>query len=133
MSTASDRIARWLLRMLSPMQIHRISLPLLVVLLAPADLTAAAPGVPKWPVTPQQDIVESYQGNVVHDPYRWLEPADAAPVQQWIDAQNAYAETVMSGFADHGAIATRAQQLALTSTERSNPEIAGGLLFYLRE
>src|SRR5258707_7506460 len=44
-------------------------------------------------------------------------------VEQWIDSQNAYTDAVMSGFRDHGAIIKRVGQLALTSTQRSNPQI----------
>jgi len=33
-------------------------------------------------------VVENYQGRQVHDPYRWLEQAEAPAVEQWIDAQN---------------------------------------------
>ena len=85
------------------------------------------------PVTPEHDIVESYHGTQVHDPYQWLEQADAPAVQQWIDAQNAYTDAVMSGFGDHGAIVKRVGELALTSTQRSKPKIAADRLFYLRQ
>jgi prolyl oligopeptidase len=98
----------------------------------PLMLTAAdAPLAP--PVTPEHDIVESYHGLQVHDPYQWLEQADAPAVQQWIDAQNAYTDAVMNGFADHGAIIRRVGELALTSTQRTNPKIAADKLFYLRQ
>jgi prolyl oligopeptidase len=106
---------------------------LLVTLAAQTGFTARAAEAPAPPTTPQHDVVETYHGTLVHDPYRWLEAADAAPVQQWIDAQNAHTEAVVSGFLDHGRIAKRAGQLALTSTERSKPQIAAGTLFYFRE
>ena len=85
------------------------------------------------PGTPEHDIVEKYHGRQVHDPYRWLEQTGAPAVEQWIDAQNAYTDAVMSGFRDHGAIIKRAGQLALTSTQRSNPQIVGNVLFYMRQ
>ena len=97
----------------------------------PAAATQPAPSAP--PATPQHDVTDNYHGTLVHDPYRWLEPADSAAVQQWIDAQNTYTEAVMARFTDHGAIARRAQQLALTSTQRSSPVIAANTLFYLRQ
>jgi prolyl oligopeptidase len=101
------------------------SLPLL---LTAAD---APPGAP--PVTPEHDVVEGYHGLQVHDPYRWLEQADAPAVQQWIDAQNAYTDAVMSRFGDHGAILKRVGELAVTSTQRSNPMIVANTLFYMRQ
>jgi protease II len=85
------------------------------------------------PTTPEHDVIENYHGRQVHDPYRWLEQAGAPVVEQWIDAQNAYTDAVMSGFRDHGVIIERASQVALTSTQRSNPQIVANVLFYMRQ
>ena len=87
----------------------------------------------KPPATPQHDVVDTYHGTQIHDPYRWLEDADAPAVKQWIDAQNAYTESVMAGFADAKTIAERVGALALTSTQRFEPEIVANTLFYLRQ
>jgi prolyl oligopeptidase len=91
----------------------------------------AAPPAP--PATALHDVVDSYHGTQIHDPYRWLEPADAPAVAQWIDAQNAYTDAVMAGFTDAASIAKRVGALALTSTQRSDPKLVGGVLFYLRQ
>src|SRR5262249_31223617 len=88
---------------------------------------------PAPPATAEHDVVENYHGTEVHDPYRWLEQTGAPAVEQWIDAQNAYTDAVMSGFRDHAAIIERTSQLALTSTQRSNPQIAANVLFYMRQ
>jgi prolyl oligopeptidase len=85
------------------------------------------------PPTPLHDVVDTYHGTQVHDPYRWLEDADAPAVKQWIDSQNTYTGAVMSAFKDSAAIIKRVGALALTSTQRSDPQIVGGLLFYLRQ
>ncbi|WHZ20033.1 MAG: Prolyl endopeptidase [Rhodanobacteraceae bacterium] len=95
------------------------------------DTQHEIPAMP--PATPKHDVTETYFGNVVHDPYRWLEDAGAPAVKEWIAAQNAYTEKVMDGFKDAKAIAKRVGELALTSTQQSDPEIAGGTLFYLRQ
>src|SRR5215831_14403360 len=100
----------------------------LSLMLEPEDAPRAAP-----PATPEHDVVENYHGRQVPDPYRWLEQAGAPAIEQWIDAQNAYTDAVMSGFQDHGAIIKRAGQLALTSTQRSNPQIVANVLFYMRQ
>src|SRR4029077_805120 len=97
-------------------------------MLAADDASRPAP-----PATPEHDVVENYHGRQVHDPYRWLEKAGAPAVEQWIDSQNAYTDAVMSGFRDHGAIIKRVGQLALTSTQRSNPQIVANVLFYIRQ
>jgi prolyl oligopeptidase len=95
------------------------------------DTQHEMPAMP--PLTPQHDVVDTYFGTTVHDPYRWLEDADAPAVKQWIAAQNAYTEKVMEGFPDAKAIAKRVGELALTSTQRRDPGIVGGTLFYLRQ
>ena len=97
-------------------------------MLAVEDETRPAP-----PATPEHDIVENYHGTQVHDPYRWLEQTGAPDVDQWVDAQNAYADAVMSGFRDNGAIIKRLRQLGLTSTQRSNPQIVANVLFYMHQ
>ena len=85
------------------------------------------------PATPEHDVVENYHGKKVHDPYRWLEQEGTPEVEQWIDAQNAYTDAVMSGFPGHDAIINRVGQLALTSTQRSNPQIVANVLYYMRQ
>ncbi|HLI18975.1 MAG TPA: prolyl oligopeptidase family serine peptidase [Rhodanobacteraceae bacterium] len=95
------------------------------------DTQHEIPAIP--PITPKHDVTETFFGTVVHDPYRWLEDANAPAVKQWIAAQNAYTEKVMDGFPDAKAIAKRVGELALTSTQQFSPEIVGGTLFYLRQ
>ena len=85
------------------------------------------------PPLPNMTSSKTIMAGQVHDPYRWLEQAGAPAVEQWIDAQNAYTDVVMSGFRDHGAIIKRVSQLALTSTQRSNPQIVANVLFYMRQ
>lgn len=100
----------------------------LSVMLAVATVSQAAP-----PATPEHEVVDNYHGKRVLDPYRWLEQGGDPAVEQWIDAQNAYTDSVMSGFQDHGAIIERLRQLALTSTQRSDPQIVSNVLFYMRQ
>lgn len=98
-----------------------------------APLLPAAPPPAAPPATAEHDVTDTYHGTQVHDPYRWLEKADAPEVAAWIDAQNAYTDAVMTAFTDHGAIARRVGELALTSTQRSDPQLAGNVLFYMRQ
>ncbi|HVU80379.1 MAG TPA: prolyl oligopeptidase family serine peptidase [Rhodanobacteraceae bacterium] len=95
------------------------------------DTRNEVPAMP--PQTAQHDVTETFFGSVVHDPYRWLEDADAPAVKQWITAQNTYTEKVMDGFKDAKAIAKRVGELALTSTQQFDPEIVGSTLFYMRQ
>ena len=108
------------------------SMALAVVSLSPMLAVEVAPQIAP-PATPEHDLVENYHGRQVDDPYRWLEQTGTPAVEQWVDAQNSYTDAVMSGFRDHGAIIKRLGQLALTSTQRSNPQIVANLLFYMRQ
>ena len=94
-------------------------------------LSAQAATAP--PTTATHDVTDTYHGTVIHDPYRWLEQADAPAVKTWIDAQNDYTEAALSAYPGRAAIAERVRELALTSTRRTDPVIAGGMLFYLRQ
>ena len=88
---------------------------------------------PMAPITAKHDVIDTYFGTAVHDPYRWLEDAESPAVKQWIAAQNAYTEKVMDGFKDAKALAKRVGELALTSTQQFDPQIVGDTLFYMRQ
>ncbi|CAM5301127.1 prolyl oligopeptidase family serine peptidase [Rhodanobacter lindaniclasticus] len=93
-----------------------------------ASAAAIAP-----PASPQHAAQSVLHGVPVADPYRWLEnPADPA-VRQWITAQNAYTEATLAAMPEGEALNARVQQLAITSTTRSGPTLAGGTLFYLQQ
>ncbi|MDO1529479.1 prolyl oligopeptidase family serine peptidase [Fulvimonas sp. R45] len=105
-------------------------LPLLALAVC---FAAPARQAPKPPATPRHDASSVIHGVTVPDPYRWLEnPGDPA-VQAWIKAQNAYTESVLAAMPDGKAMTARVRQLAITSTTRSGPLLAGGTLFYLQE
>ena len=85
------------------------------------------------PASPLRSDASVLHGVTVKDPYRWLEnPADPA-VQPWIKAQNAYTEAALAAMPEGKALTERVQQLAITSTTRSGPMLAGGTLFYMQQ
>ncbi|RAP56932.1 prolyl oligopeptidase family serine peptidase [Oleiagrimonas sp. MCCC 1A03011] len=96
------------------------------------DTKAPPPDVPP-PHTARHAASSTLHGVVVQDPYRWLEnPGDPA-VQRWIKAQNGYTEHVIDAMPGNAALSKRVRELAITSTTRSAPEMAGGTLFYMQE
>ena len=85
------------------------------------------------PSTVRGNDASVIHGISVADPYRWLEHPDAPAVQRWIKAQNAYTEAELATMPQGKALTARVQQLAITSTTRSGPMLAGGTLFYLQQ
>ncbi|HET7301649.1 MAG TPA: S9 family peptidase, partial [Oleiagrimonas sp.] len=89
--------------------------------------------VPQPPASPKHPATTVMHGVRVADPYRWLEDGDARVVKKWIKAQNTYAEHMLAMMPAGEAMAKRVRELAITSTTRSAPRLAGGTLFYLQE
>ena len=112
--------------------------PLALVVLAALAVTVGCRG--SWqgsagsaPATRKGTDATTFFGVTVPDPYRWLEDGASPEVQQWIDAQNAHADSVLGSFPESAAMTKRVQELATTSSDRSSPQISGSMLFYLRE
>ncbi|RUL75390.1 prolyl oligopeptidase family serine peptidase [Dyella choica] len=98
-----------------------------------ASLAAYAGDPAKPPASPSRSAATTLHGTTVDDPYRWLENPHDPAVQTWIKAQNEYTEAVLAAMPDGKAMSERVRQLAITSTTRSSPLLAGGTLFYLQE
>ena len=105
----------------------------LLVLAAAAGCRGSRPSTISAPRTRTGPDSTTFFGVTVPDPYRWLEDSKSNEVQQWIDAQNAYADSVLAAMPEGGAISKRVEELATTSADRSSPQISGSTLFYLRE
>lgn len=97
------------------------------------NLTLVGDQQPMPPPTPRHVASSMIHGERVSDPYRWLENPDSAAVQAWIKAQNAYTEAELAMMPEGEVLTARVQQLAITSTTRSGPMLAGGTLFYMQQ
>jgi prolyl oligopeptidase len=84
---------------------HRLLLILALVGCAKAPLSEG-PAL-SYPETARGDVVDTYHGTSVADPYRWLEDPDSDETRAWIGAQNEVTESYLSGVESREAIRAR--------------------------
>jgi prolyl oligopeptidase len=87
--------------------------------------------LPTPPATRLEPVQEEFHGEVIIDPYRWLEDGGSAEVQAWVASQNTYAEAVLSRVPGREAIARRLGELLAIGTV-SAPVVRHGRYFYQR-
>ncbi|NOK59033.1 MAG: Prolyl endopeptidase [Chloroflexi bacterium AL-W] len=60
-----------------------------------------------YPNTPQVDVVDTYHGTTIRDPYRWLEDDRSADTQGWIAEQNNRTRAFLDDIAARESIKAR--------------------------
>lgn len=84
-----------------------------------------------YPETKKINVVNSYFGIDVQDPYQWLEEAQAPETQAWIEEQNKATATFFDRLPSHGLIQDRLEKL--WDHERySAPFQAGGYTYFYK-
>ena len=87
--------------------------------------------VPPSPPTPREDVVDTYFGETIVDPYRWLEDAGSPRVAEWTEAQNARTRAVLDALPERGGLAARLREL-LSVGSLGTPRPVAGRIFHLR-
>jgi prolyl oligopeptidase len=64
-----------------------------------------------YPPAPHCDVVDTYHGQQVADPFRWLEDVDSPATAAWIAAQNALTETYLGAVERRTAIRERLEHV----------------------
>jgi len=83
--------------------------PILALSLSVCALVAQAPL--KAPVTRKLDVVDTYFGTQVPDPYRWLEDDHSLDTKAWVEAQNKVTEAYFAGIPERTRIKERLTRL----------------------
>jgi prolyl oligopeptidase len=85
----------------------------------------------RYPSTRQIDAADDYHGEVVPDPYRWLEDPDGPETVAWLREQRRFTDTFLDGSPGREAIAARITDLTDYPRE-SAPFERGGKWFQTR-
>jgi len=91
---------------------------------------SGALAAPRAPETRIQPVTDTYFGQAVEDPYRWLEDLRAPDVRDWFTAQNAYARAFLDALPGRDALRARIASLASTDARVRNAQWGGEQLFY---
>ena len=86
--------------------------------------------MPPVPQTPREEVLDTWHGETVADPYRWLE-GSSERIRAWTDTQNARTREVLGQVPARAAFASRMRDL-LSVGLLSTPRPAGAWLFHTR-
>jgi prolyl oligopeptidase len=102
-------------------------LPVLVVLCSACGDRAVEFGLP--PTTVVDIVADTLHGEVVEDPYRWLEDGDSPETLAWIDAQSHYTDLIFAQVQGRGDLTPLVTSL-LRRGWKDSPVEKGGRYFY---
>ena len=83
------------------------------------------------PPTRREDVRETLHGVEIVDPYRWLEDQQSPETRAWIDAENAYTQSLLGKLPGREAIGARLAELTKTD-QVDAPTIRGNRYFLYR-
>ena len=83
------------------------------------------------PVAPIRPVTDTYYGQKVVDPYRWLENLKSPEVQQWMRGQADYTRTVLNSMPGRKAFAAEMERyLNAPDVTITDVQLAGPYIFY---
>jgi prolyl oligopeptidase len=94
-----------------------------------AGSVAAQTPPPKAPV---KEVVDTYFGQKVVDPYRWMEETKSPDMVGWMKAQNDYTRAVLEKIPARAALAQRIKALDNAGTSVTAVQWAEGRFFYFK-
>jgi prolyl oligopeptidase len=101
---------------------------MIVTVAGPSHLSAQAGP----PATERQDVTETFFGQSVSDPYRWLENWHDTKVAQWMKAQDDYTRSTLTSIPGREKFLARVKALDTASTRVRSAQVWGGKVFYLK-
>ncbi|MBS0319274.1 MAG: S9 family peptidase [Proteobacteria bacterium] len=98
---------------------------------ATAPPAAAAPRAALPPAPRVDTFVRSLHGELLDDPFRWLEDLSGSEARAWLAAQDRYAEATLSALPGRAALHDDLVALAAGAVDVAAAQSAGGRIFYL--
>ncbi len=84
------------------------------------------------PPTETQIVTETFFGQTVTDPYRWLENWHEVNVAKWMKAQDDYTRTTLARIPGREKFLARVKALDTANTPVRSAQVWGGKIFYLK-
>jgi prolyl oligopeptidase len=91
---------------------------------------AVGPAVPPAPVARIDVVHDTYFGETLSDPYRWMENDKDPDWLPFLKAENAHARAVLDALPARATLLKRIQQLSGDTVATSRVQRAGGLIFF---
>jgi prolyl oligopeptidase len=112
------------------------SVRLLVLLLLSGFVRAAdnksGSANPVPPNTPIHEVTDTYFGNIITDPYRWLEDLKSPATSDWMKAQNDYTRAILDRIPGREKLRARIAELDHAGVRVYGLQSFGGKWFYLK-
>ena len=83
----------------------------------------------KYPITHKVNVQETIHGQVIEDPYRWLEDFTSDEVGEWVTTQNIFSDNFLSGNTFKNKISRTLEEIWVTDT-MGLPFVRSGRTFY---
>jgi prolyl oligopeptidase len=105
-----------------------------VLVLATLALLSQIASAQSIPTTPHREIADTYFGDVVVDPYRWMEASTGKNPEfvTWLEAQNAHTRAILDRIPGRAALAERIRALDDAIVSAAFVDVQGGRWFYLK-
>jgi prolyl oligopeptidase len=97
---------------------------------APPAAPAANPAIPPAPVARIAVVHDTYFGETLSDPYRWMENDKDPEWLAFLKGQNDHARAVLDALPNRSSLLKRVQQLSGDTVATSRVQRAGGLTFF---
>ena len=118
--------------MLPSKRLRALTVHLCNGILTALALTSPLNGQLTQPPTERQDVTETFYGQSVTDPYRWLESWHEAKAAQWLKAQDGYTRAILASLPGREKFLERVKTLDTGSTRVRDVRVCRGKTFYLK-